>query len=40
VAIGLLGDVMLGRMVAEALARQPPGTLWESGCEHWRARWT
>jgi len=28
VAIGLLGDVMLGRMVAEALGRQPPEALW------------
>lgn len=27
-AIGLLGDVMLGRMVGEALRRQPPETLW------------
>jgi poly-gamma-glutamate synthesis protein (capsule biosynthesis protein) len=28
VAIGLLGDVMLGRMVAVALERQPPESLW------------
>jgi Bacterial capsule synthesis protein PGA_cap len=28
IAIGLLGDVMLGRMVAAALERQPPETLW------------
>ena len=28
IAIGLLGDVMLGRMVAAALERQPPPTLW------------
>ena len=28
VAIGLLGDVMLGRMVAEELQRRPPETLW------------
>jgi capsule synthesis protein PGA_cap len=28
VAIGLLGDVMLGRMVAVALEREPPETLW------------
>ena len=27
-AIGLLGDVMLGRMVAEALHQRPPETLW------------
>jgi len=29
IAVGLLGDVMLGRMVAEALERRPPETLWE-----------
>jgi poly-gamma-glutamate capsule biosynthesis protein CapA/YwtB (metallophosphatase superfamily) len=29
IAIGLFGDVMLGRMVAEALERQPPGALWD-----------
>jgi len=28
VAIGLLGDVMLGRMVAETLEHRPPETLW------------
>ena len=28
IAIGLLGDVMLGRMVARALERQAPETLW------------
>ncbi len=28
IAIGLLGDVMLGRMVAEALQRQLPETVW------------
>ena len=28
IAIGLLGDVMLGRMVAAALERQSPETLW------------
>ncbi|HZE05523.1 MAG TPA: CapA family protein, partial [Solirubrobacteraceae bacterium] len=28
VAIGLLGDVMLGRMVGKALQRRPPETLW------------
>ena len=28
IAIGLLGDVMLGRMVARALRRQAPETLW------------
>ena len=28
IAIGLLGDVMLGRMVAEALEREPPEALW------------
>lgn len=28
VAIGLLGDVMLGRMVAEALERQAPESVW------------
>ncbi len=28
IAIGLLGDVMLGRMVAEALHRQAPETVW------------
>ena len=28
IAIGLLGDVMLGRMVARALERRPPETLW------------
>jgi hypothetical protein len=27
IAIGLLGDVMLGRMVAVELERQPPETL-------------
>ena len=31
IAIGLLGDVMLGRMVARALERQPPETLWAPG---------
>ena len=29
ITIGLLGDVMLGRMVAEALREQPPETLWD-----------
>ena len=28
IAIGLLGDVMLGRMVVEAVERQPPEALW------------
>jgi poly-gamma-glutamate capsule biosynthesis protein CapA/YwtB (metallophosphatase superfamily) len=28
IAVGLLGDVMLGRMVAEALRDQPPEALW------------
>ncbi len=28
IAIGLLGDVMLGRMVAATLEREPPETLW------------
>jgi poly-gamma-glutamate capsule biosynthesis protein CapA/YwtB (metallophosphatase superfamily) len=28
-AIGLLGDVMLGRMVTEAVRAQPPETLWD-----------
>jgi Bacterial capsule synthesis protein PGA_cap len=28
ITIGLLGDVMLGRMVAVALERQPPETVW------------
>jgi poly-gamma-glutamate capsule biosynthesis protein CapA/YwtB (metallophosphatase superfamily) len=30
VAIGFLGDVMLGRMVAEALERRPPETVWSA----------
>ena len=30
-AIGLLGDVMLGRSVAEALQEAPPGELWDEG---------
>jgi poly-gamma-glutamate capsule biosynthesis protein CapA/YwtB (metallophosphatase superfamily) len=30
VAIGLLGDVMLGRMVADALQRQAPHSLWSA----------
>jgi poly-gamma-glutamate synthesis protein (capsule biosynthesis protein) len=30
VAIGLLGDVMLGRMVAEALERHPPESVWSA----------
>jgi hypothetical protein len=38
VAIGLLGDVMLGRMVAEALQRQPPETLWAPSFGSWPGR--
>jgi poly-gamma-glutamate capsule biosynthesis protein CapA/YwtB (metallophosphatase superfamily) len=30
IAIGLLGDVMLGRMVADALGRQTPHSLWSA----------
>jgi hypothetical protein len=40
IAIGLLGDVMLGRMVAAALEHQPPETMWAPELRELPAHWT
>ena len=38
VTVGLLGDVMLGRMVAGRLEHEPPGVVWSEGvAEHLRS---